>query len=725
MQAISERAPLMGARFALGAAFVGTVLVFETRTADPFGLPKLAVLWVTGLAALAGWVLACRARGRWMPWSRFATATVVLVGVTAVATAVSVAKADSLLGSYERYGGLLSLLLGAGMALLVMGVHGERPQGVATLAFCGAGAAVVLAAYVVLQAAGVDFVHWQEASGAAVKFQGGTMGNSDFAGGFLGLALPLLAFSLLHVWRVGRGRRGSRRSLWLVWAVALGTLVDLIALALTRSRGGIVAAVAGALTLAWLLRSDLPRRARRAAVVVGLAGLALAALILFVPGLARASGLHRTDLLRSESVSARGREWAGALHIIASRPVLGTGPDTFEYRFPRYRSDEDGVKLGMQIADKPHNVLLERASDTGLSGLAAYLAVVGVALAAARRRLAEVHADGDADADGPERLLLAALVAAFIAYLAQAFVSIDVVPLAFTGWLLLGCIAAMADPAVVARRTALADQHKGKSKSKGKGKGKARGTGRSPRQRPTRPTRPARPHGVSPWTAAGAVAVAAGLSAAAIGPVLADASALAAQRTSNRAASSAAWDTAVSRNRMQLTYRLGAGFAAEARGAESDGAADRTRFLQTAIDRYEEARRLAPDSMGALLGLARTTALWGQGVDPGRFPESDRWWGRVIAHDPRNPEVYYQHGLMLNAWANVAGGDVALRRRAAAAIERAVRVKTRDANMLGKLALIKQGYGDVAGAQNAARRALAIDPGNQAAKQVLAGGTGG
>jgi O-antigen ligase len=644
-----ERAFLRGARFSVCGALVGSVLVFNTTTADAFGLPKLVVVWVAALAAVVLWVLGSRARGRWMPWGRFASAVAVLVGVSGVATLTSVSRLESLIGSYERYGGLLSLVLFAVLALMIVGVDGEAPgDGLRWLAWSVVGAAVVLSAYVVLQALGVDFVDWREASGRAVKFQGGTMGNSDFAGGFLGIAAPFFVWLVLTV---------PRRLSWLALAGG-GLLLDVGALVLTRSRGGVLAAGVGGLAVALLLRSFLPRLVRRLFWPAAGLGAAAVLAVLLVPGFARVSGLNRTDLLRTESLEVRGREWATATKVFLDRPVLGTGPDTFEYRFPRHRSTEDAIHLGNQIADKPHNVLLERAADTGVLGLAAYLVVVVTALAFAWRRLRELEAASS------ERVLLAVFTAGALAYLAQAFVSIDVVPLALTGWLLLGAVAALADPACLLRRDDLAAQKKAKA----------------------RPARRPRPFAFSTTLLAGLGAL--GLAAVVLNPVRADADAAVAQRSENRLTSASAWQRAIDRNPAQLAYRMGGAFAAEALGAESEQASQRASFLQAALDHYAEARKMAPEHLFAFLGTARTTTLYAQGVDPSKFPEADSWWKKTIALDPRNGELWHHHALMINSWANVQNGDVALRRRAFEQLEYALTLKPGDPGIIEALAKI-------------------------------------
>jgi len=172
-----------------------------------------------------------------------------------------------------------------------------------------------------------------------------------------------------------------------------------------------------------------------------------------------------------------------------------------------------------------------------------------------------------------------------------------------------------------------------------------------------------------------AAAVAGGLILVALFPLNADLAAGRAQQDADRAGASARWDQAVEANPTQITYRLGAGFAAEARGAESDDRSARSGFLTTALDRYQQARRMAPASLLATLGLARTETLMGQGVDAQHFEAADGWWRRAVRDDPEDWEVYNGYGLMLNSWANARSGDPSLRRRAADQLEKALQIK--------------------------------------------------
>lgn len=390
------------------AGIVAVPVVFLPAANDAFGLPKLLTATFVAVVGWAAW--AAQRRPTWPRFGPVERAVAAYVGVVAVATVTSIGRVDSLFGSYERYGGLLPLLVHVAFgALLVVAFRG-RPDRQALVPPAVTVAATAVAAYVLLQTAGIDFVQWQEASGADVRYQAGSMGNSDFAGGLLGIAVPFAVVTAVRM-------QGRRR-----WVAAVATAVIVVGLVATRSRGGLAAALVGLGVLAFLERRRIPRRVRLASLLGVVAVVAVVAL--------RPGPVEQSGLLRTASFEVRAREWAGAVEVFLERPILGTGPDTFEFVFPKHRSREDGAELGLQIADKPHSILLEKASDTGMLGLATYLAVLVAALRVARRRPTET----------------AVFVAGLGAYVAQGAVSIDVPPLALLGWVTIAGIVAAAVP---------------------------------------------------------------------------------------------------------------------------------------------------------------------------------------------------------------------------------------------------------------------------------------
>lgn len=626
----------------VGLAVVPLVVV--PTASDIFGLTKFLVAVLATTVGWAAWSVLPAMRRGGLSFGLVERAVVAYLVVATVSALLSRYRSDSLLGSYERYGGVLSLVVFIAFAALLVLVFRGRPDRLALVPLTLAGTAAVVAVYVLLQTAGIDVVDWKEASGASARYHAGTLGNGDFAGGFLGIALPFAVAAAM--------RLGGRARLTLTAA----TVVIAAGIVATRSRGGVLAAVVGLVVLA-LLDKRLPRRLRLGVVVGALTVAAVGGALLALPESARPDVLDRTELFRTKSFEVRAREWAGAWEVFASAPVLGTGPDTFEFGFPEVRSRQDGAELGMQIADKPHNVVLEKASDTGLLGLAAYVAVLVAAFVVARRR--------------PDRT--AVFAAGLAAYVAQGLVSIDVPPLAMLGWVAIGGIVAASAP----------DEAK------------------------------ARP--------LGAVTVSTGRTAGTAVVVVAVVALVATAQAADLAAADGRWDAAVERNPAQPFYRYGAAFAAERAGAEASDPVVRHNAFTIATRRYDEVLDMQPGNVLAMVGRARSETTAARLGEPRRFPEADRWWARAGEADPHNWEIHNNHGLLLNAWSNAARGDRAIRTRAAERLEAALRIKPGHVPALVNLARIRHALGDFAGAREAAARALTLEPGNAEARALAEG----
>src|SRR5207253_6585623 len=71
----------------------------------------------------------------------------------------------------------------------------------------------------------------------------------------------------------------------------------------------------------------------------------------------------------SGSVASRINTWRDTLPLIAGRPILGWGPDTFGLVYPKYQST---YRQG-EFFDKPHQEVLGVAAAQGLVGVAAYI----------------------------------------------------------------------------------------------------------------------------------------------------------------------------------------------------------------------------------------------------------------------------------------------------------------------------------------------------------------
>lgn len=167
-------------------------------------------------------------------------------------------------------------------------------------------------------------------------------------------------------------------------AAAAGAMI-LIGIALTLSRGAIVALGLMAATMAWL---RWVRRGRIVACAVGL----LVVLPIVAPfyldrvgslvNVTHLVGGDRADY-RDADGAMRGRltEMLAAWYVFLDYPALGVGPGQFGPFYVERYSREPAIKFRqIQGARRAHTLYLEIAAETGLAGLLAFLAIAGVVL---------------------------------------------------------------------------------------------------------------------------------------------------------------------------------------------------------------------------------------------------------------------------------------------------------------------------------------------------------
>jgi O-antigen ligase len=165
-------------------------------------------------------------------------------------------------------------------------------------------------------------------------------------------------------------------------AAALGAL----AVVFTNSRGGWIGLAAVAVLGAWRAR---PRATTAVAVAV-----ALVLVVALAPDRYRDSVQTLVDPVGSsddeldDSLTLRADQYRVAIAMVGDHPLLGVGWSNFEHHYLDYAARLDIVSTRDERA--VHSVVLETAAESGLVGLAVFVAVpVGAfaALARARRRL--------------------------------------------------------------------------------------------------------------------------------------------------------------------------------------------------------------------------------------------------------------------------------------------------------------------------------------------------
>jgi O-antigen ligase len=409
---ILEHGPRVRRALLLGA-IAGVPLLVLRQANDPFNVPKFTLLCVI-VAAVAGTRILESLQGADNDGLRsLAIPALAVGGPLVIAWLFTAYKGWTLLGDYTRYQGLVPYLVVIAAGVLIADAFRGRAHQAAAALVVGA---VGTAAYGLIQVAGLDPYEWASETGAG-EFASSTIGNPNFTGSFIAIALPVG----LVLWRSQRGPTAH-----VVVGVALAVLAA--GLLATQSQGPLAAAIAGLAVTGGLLLSN---RYRWSPVLGLLAAAAIAALVV---GQVLFGMLRPNHALVPNSVQLRSEAWEGAADMALDNPIFGRGPNVYAVEGPHHRTIEDAVRLGFSYPDDPHSVPLSFVTAAGILGLAGFVAVFAWVFLTGRR-----HWKGNEYAVG--------FVGATVAYLVQALVSIDELSLRFALWVCLAGLVASLSPA--------------------------------------------------------------------------------------------------------------------------------------------------------------------------------------------------------------------------------------------------------------------------------------
>lgn len=649
-------------------------IVLDPRTVKPFDLAKITVLWVFGVLALGLWIIEVL-QGRTKPaYFRLGMVAALFLLASGVATIFSRTRLVSFFGWYGRYSGFLQFALYVLILFLIAQLYWRRPDRLKELIVAVGAASSLAAAYIVVQWLEIDPITWRRAQGTgtpAFKYIG-TLGNGNFAGGFLGATSPWLLFAF---WRA---RHLGSKALVVAWGA-----VTLWCLLLTSSRGGLVALAAGALMAAVAFRSRFPRWLLAAGAVVGAVAVVAAVVVLTTPAPSRPEvGLvGGPDVLRSESLQVRLVWWRSALSIFASSPLVGTGPDTYAVVFPQHMPEEGAGESDAERADKPHNVFLDHAASMGILGFGTFTALLALATLWGLRAMRGIDREhGD---------LLGTFLAIVAAYSGQALWSIDMAPLAMIVWVGLGGVAALADPSFVARRRMEDPEARGGP----------------------------RPMTALRWTAVGAVAVVTALVVVlGLRPWRADRASRAGQdagRSGSLESARRHFEEALDLYPVQPLYRGLAGDTVLRKAVRLEGD-DRQALVREAVAHFKVMDELQPHYHLWKMTLGEALGQLGDAGDPSAFPEADVALEEATQLAPFDYRVHQRYGEMLNRWAQ-AEGDRQMHCLALDKFERAAELRDDDARTWRGVGTTYAFLGQFDRSLSALEQSLVLDPESQTA----------
>ena len=414
----------------LGIVAVLGAIAYLPGQADPLTYPKLLALLGGGLFLAPSVIARWRAQGK--PTWGVAVVAVSVLGILAwglVSTLASGAPiATSMFGWWGRGDGWLAWL---GAAVLLLGAATLTTREAARTIIWLMGGATITAVVGIIQAAGATF---PEGNGAGSVT--GLMGNTNFAAGYFAM-IALLAL----------GRALTQAALWQrIWGAVLFVALAVLSV-LTDAQQGPAALAAGAVALG-VAYAVLNRGALRVPGLIAAAGVVVVGGALLVASFFAVGPLAR--LWSEATFNIRQEYWASAINIMNGLPFVGTGPDGFARYVAEFRPESYVELLGPVLrVSAAHNVALQFGAVLGWPGLILWVGAFGGAVVFLLTRIVR----------GPVASIAftASVFGALVSYLIQGMVSIDMLPILTTGWIIAGlAVAAAREPkqAVVEEETA-------------------------------------------------------------------------------------------------------------------------------------------------------------------------------------------------------------------------------------------------------------------------------
>ena len=394
----------------LSAVALTTLLMTPYSSLDPVSLPKMCIVVFAGLTLFGLWapglkkILANGYR------NILVLSTLLIVQMLLVFVFSGTSLWLQMYGTYGRSTGLFTYI--ALTLLMMSSAVVSSSQFISRFVILTISLGVLLVVYGQVQHQGWDPFPFVNAYGSNVF---GTLGNPNFMSAFMG-TIGALAFTMT-----------LSRSFNLLVRIALATLTmaSVVIIHETESLQGYLNLAAGIIVtgILWLFMS------KKKAIAILVSGLAGAGGALIFLGLINMGPL--ADSLYKSSLATRGYYWRAGIKMLFDHPLFGVGMDGFGEWYKRSRNLEDTLVNPGINTDAAHNVFLDIASNGGFPLILIYLAILGVVI------LSVIRVVQRSNGFNP---YFVALVAAWVAYQAQSFISINQIGLAIWGWVLSGLI---------------------------------------------------------------------------------------------------------------------------------------------------------------------------------------------------------------------------------------------------------------------------------------------
>jgi O-antigen ligase len=395
--------------YVLGTSIAVSLFISPGNSIDPMNLPKLVLLSILGFLA-GGFAFARVDFFKNRKYSPFLVFTCLfLFQLLIVFVSDNRDFAFKFYGTSSRNTGTLAYI--ALVLLMLAGVVSASRRVLQRYSVSLVVVGFLLSFYGILQSRGVDFYEFNNAYATNVF---GTFGNPNFQSAFMGItgtvALTWVCFS--------RAKLVIKLGLIVFVGMAVYNIVK-------SSEQGYLTLLAGFTSAIVIFLLSIKQRILGYSVLGfgGMAGL------LVLVGIFNKGPL--AEVIYKSSLQARSFYWEAAIRMTIDHPLFGVGMDGFGDWYRRSRTQEIAdFNVGI-TADTAHNIPLDIGSGGGIPLLLVYFALLGLALISIIRILKRTTSFD---------LVFTSVAAAWFAYQAQSFISINQIGIGVWGWSLTGLL---------------------------------------------------------------------------------------------------------------------------------------------------------------------------------------------------------------------------------------------------------------------------------------------
>jgi O-antigen ligase len=395
----------------LWGAGVTTLLVTPFFSYDPINVPRFLSVLVFGFISLL-LLMGLKKELLGIKYRRVFIASVGFISWSLVALLISgVNLTEGFFGVTGRQSGFLAYfaLIALMMCSVLSSSANLQNKLVLLLVFAG----LVSGTYGVLQALDGDPFDWINPYSPVFGF----FGNPNFQASFMGMAA---------VAAVTLGLKSSEKLIIRVGLLAF-VLLALFNIYTSKSQQGYLVFLAGVVVVGYLYVRGNSKLKKLSFAYLVASVLGFVAILLDI--------LQKSpwsSILYKESVTFRGDFWRAGWKMTLDNPVFGVGFDGYR---DHYRASRDLVTAlrpaSDAMTDSAHNVFLDISSGGGFPLLIVYVFLVGLTIYSA---IKVIRRSTGFDVG------FAAVLGAWVAYLAQSVISINQLGLAVWGWVLMGSI---------------------------------------------------------------------------------------------------------------------------------------------------------------------------------------------------------------------------------------------------------------------------------------------